>query len=129
MESYTVVRPEHLNHHGYLFGGVMLKWVDEFAWIAASLQYRGCTMVTAGMDEIQFREKVVNGSILRFWVTRLDQGRSSVRFRVEVFADAPGATAARKVFATRITFVRVDADGRKCPLPKPEAPQPDQAGR
>jgi acyl-CoA hydrolase len=103
--------------------------VVSVAWIAASLQYRGCTMVTAGLDEIQFREKVVNGSILRFCVTRLDQGRSSVRFRVEVFADAPGAMAAREVFATRITFVRVDAAGRKCPLPQPQAPGPDQPGR
>ena len=29
MESYKVVRPEHLNHYGYLFGGFLLKWVDE----------------------------------------------------------------------------------------------------
>jgi competence protein ComEC len=36
MESYTVVRPEHLNHYGHLFGGCLLKWVDEIAWIAAS---------------------------------------------------------------------------------------------
>lgn len=122
MESYTVVRPEHLNHHGYLFGGVMLKWVDEFAWIAASLQFRGCTMVTVGMDDIQFREKVVSGSILRFCVSPLDQGRSSVRFQVDVFADAPGAQSAKKVFGTRITFVRVDAEGRKCRLPESVSP-------
>lgn len=31
MENFTLVRPEHLNHHGYLFGGVLLKWVDEYA--------------------------------------------------------------------------------------------------
>ena len=36
MESYKVVRPEHLNHFGHLFGGCLLKWVDEIAWIAAS---------------------------------------------------------------------------------------------
>ncbi|HSO80381.1 MAG TPA: hotdog domain-containing protein, partial [Chromatiaceae bacterium] len=35
MESYKVVRPEHLNHFGHLFGGCLLKWVDEIAWIAA----------------------------------------------------------------------------------------------
>jgi len=36
MESYKLVLPEHLNHYGYLFGGNMLKWVDEISWIAAS---------------------------------------------------------------------------------------------
>jgi len=25
MESFKVVRPEHLNHYGYLFGGFLLK--------------------------------------------------------------------------------------------------------
>ena len=25
MESYTVVRPEHLNQYGHLFGGCLLK--------------------------------------------------------------------------------------------------------
>ncbi|TYB32288.1 MAG: acyl-CoA thioesterase, partial [Flexistipes sinusarabici] len=24
MENFRLVRPEHLNHHGYLFGGVLL---------------------------------------------------------------------------------------------------------
>ena len=29
METLQQVRPEHLNHYGYLFGGYMLMWVDE----------------------------------------------------------------------------------------------------
>jgi len=28
MNNFTLVRPEHLNYHGYLFGGMILKWVD-----------------------------------------------------------------------------------------------------
>jgi acyl-CoA hydrolase len=31
MDNYTIVRKEHLNHHGYLFGGTLLSRVDEFA--------------------------------------------------------------------------------------------------
>ena len=29
MENYNLVRQEHLNHNGYLFGGQMLMWIDE----------------------------------------------------------------------------------------------------
>ena len=66
MDNYTIVRKEHLNHYGYLFGGMLLCWVDEFAWIFASLDFPGCPLVTVGMDQVVFKERVVNGSILRF---------------------------------------------------------------
>ena len=57
METFALVRPEHLNHHGFLFGGALLKWVDEFAWLVASRDYPGCTFVTVAMDDIVFRER------------------------------------------------------------------------
>ena len=117
MNSYSLVRTEHLNHHGYLFGGVMLKWVDEFAWIAASLDYPGCSLVTVAMDEIAFKERVLNGSILKFHVTKEKQGNTSVTYSVTVYSDEPGATAEKRVFSTQVTFVRVDDSGNKCPLP------------
>lgn len=124
MNSYAIVRPEHLNHHGYLFGGAILKWVDEFAWIAASLDYRGCTLVTVAMNDIVFKHRVHNGAILRFHVQRLRQGKTSVTYTVDVYADEPGATEERWVFATQVTFVRVDATGQKIPLP-PYEPAPE----
>lgn len=120
MDTFALVRPEHLNHHGFLFGGAMLKWVDEFAWLVASREFPGCTFVTVGMDEIVFRHPVLNGSILRFHICFLRQGRTSVSYGVEVFADAPGEVEEAMVFTTRVTFVRVDATGRKVPLPPAE---------
>ena len=66
MESYKVVRPEHLNHFGYLFGGFLLKWVDEIAWIAASRDHPGCSFVTVTMDRVEFRRGVRQGAVLRF---------------------------------------------------------------
>lgn len=120
MDNFTLVRPEHLNHHGYLFGGALLKWVDELAWLAASRDFAGCTLVTVGMEKIQFRQRVENGSILRFSILPLTQGSSAVTYSVEVFADAPGGREETPVFSNRITFVRLDEQGRKCPLPKVE---------
>lgn len=118
MENFTLVRPEHLNHHGYLFGGAMLKWVDENAWMAATRDYPGCTMVTIGMDDIRFTQRVDNGAILRFRVEKQKQGRSSVTYAVNVLADVPGATTEIEVFKTRVTFVRVDQNGKPCSLPR-----------
>lgn len=117
MDHYTLVRPEHLNHQGFLFGGCMLKWVDEYAWLTASLDFDGCALVTVAMDSIVFKERVLNGSILRFSILPRAQGRTSVRYSVEVFSDEPEMTRGRKVFSTLITFVRVDEHGNKTPLP------------
>jgi len=119
MDNFTLVRPEHLNHHGYLFGGVLLKWVDEYAWLVAARDFTGCSLVTVGMDAIAFRKRVENGSILRFSILPLHVGTTSVRYGVDIYADAPGASSEAHVFSTTITFVNLDADGVKRPLPRP----------
>ena len=118
MDTYAIVRPEHLNHHGYLFGGAMLKWVDEYAWLVASRDFPGCTLVTIGMDDIVFKYRVISGSILRFLIEPVKQGGSSVRYHVNVLSDEPGADDEQHVFSTTITFVRLDDKGAKCALPE-----------
>lgn len=119
MDNFTLVRPEHLNHHGYLFGGVLLKWVDEYAWLVAARDFTGSSLVTVGMDAIAFRKRVENGSILRFSILPLHVGTTSVRYSVDIYADAPGACQEVHVFSTTITFVNLDAQGVKVALPRP----------
>jgi acyl-CoA hydrolase len=119
MDNFTLVRPEHLNHHGYLFGGVLLKWVDEYAWLVAARDFTGSSLVTVGMDAIAFRKRVVNGSILRFSILPQHIGTTSVRYGVDIYADAPGASSEEHVFSTTITFVNLDENGVKRALPRP----------
>lgn len=95
----------------------MLKWVDEFAWLAASKEFRGCKLVTVAMDEIRFSQQVPLGSILRFNMEYSCQGVTSVTYNVVVYSDEPGKDSERRVFANSITFVRVDDRGKKKELP------------
>lgn len=118
MDNYAIVRPEHLNHYGRLFGGAILKWVDEFAWLVASLDYPHCSLVTVGMDRVEFHRAAAVGSILRFSVLPVHQGTTSATYSVEVFADEPGADEEVGIFSTKVTFVRVDERGGKCALPQ-----------
>jgi acyl-CoA hydrolase len=114
MQSFKLVLPEHLNHYGYLFGGYLLQWVDEAAYIAASLDYPGSNFVTVAMDRVEFHRSIRQGSILRFEVNRQRVGVTSVGYLVEVFDGA----APPPVFSTQITFVGLGPDGAKQPLPK-----------
>lgn len=117
MINYVNVRPEHLNFHGYLFGGEMLKWLDEFGWMAASRDFPGGTFVTVAIDDIVFKNRVVNGSILRFVIEPEKIGGKSVTYSVVVLCDEPGAMDEKEVFSSKITFVNIGPDGKAIPLP------------
>ena len=113
MENYKLVLPEHLNHYQYLFGGYLLKFVDEAAWIAATLDYPGFKFMTIGMDRVEFKKTVREGTILKIQCDRTKVGNTSVLYHVNVFrANQPG-TEAETVFSTNVTLVRVDEDGKK----------------
>ncbi len=116
METFTIVRNEYLNHHGFLFGGQLLLWVDEYAWLAAARANPGCRLVTRGMDQVEFHRSAPSGSILRFDIREAQRGTTSLHYTVDVYCDAPGAREEYQIFSTTVTFVNVDATGAKVPL-------------
>lgn len=112
MENHRLVLPEHLNQFGFLFGGYLLMWVDEVAWMAASLDFKDCHFVTVGMDAVAFHKSVKQGSILRFETTLSREGNTSVTYGVSVLQ---GET---EIFSNSVTLVRIDETGAKQSLPK-----------
>ena len=111
MENFKYVLPEHLNHLGKLFGGQLLRWVDETAYIAARMEMPTCNFVTIGMSQVEFRQQVNVGAILRLEVKRQKLGNTSVSYVVDVTEvdDAKN----RSVFSTVVTFVNIGEDGGK----------------
>jgi len=120
MHTYKLVMPGDLNHYGFLFGGNLLKWVDEIAWIAASLKFPGMNFVTVAIDDVEFKKSVREGSILRFESSLTKQGKTSVRFGVEVFKSSHDSSVDQEpVFSTVVTMVRVCKSGNKMSLDQP----------
>lgn len=115
MENHKLVLPEHLNHYGFLFGGHLLKWVDEFAYIAASMEYPGYNFVTIGMNKVEFKKSVLQGTILKFMVEKTNEGVTSVQYLVHVYR-SNNLEESNFIFSTRVTFVRVDEHGNKITL-------------
>ena len=116
MISYKLVMPEHMNQYGVLFGGNMLKWIDEIAWMAVSLDYPGARFVTIGMDRVEFKKGVTGGSILRFEIVRQRVGHTSVTYEAMVSRRELHQREDEPIFSTDITFVRVDENGVKIPV-------------
>ena len=116
MTSYKLVMPEDMNHYGFLFGGKMLMWIDEIAWMAVSQDYPGFHFVTVGMSEVSFKKSVHPKSVLRFDAQKKREGNTSVTYHVDVYRRHIEAKVEEHVFHTDITFVRVDAEGYKISL-------------
>ncbi len=113
MENYKLVLPEHLNHYGYLFGGNLLKWIDEVGYIAVTLDYPGCNFVTVAMDKIEFKKSIGKGTILCFETVKTREGYTSVEYTVNAYKDSIDTGKREMVFSTCITFVCLDENGNK----------------
>ena len=105
-----------MNDQGSLFGGYLLKWLDEFAYITANIDYPGNRFVTIGLKQVEFKHPIGLGEILRFAVTETRKGNTSVEYLVEVFGEKEAESEDTALFATKITFVNVKDDGGKAPI-------------
>lgn len=110
MKHYKLLLPEHLNNNGVLFGGNLLKWIDEFAYITASLEYPKNKFVTIGLDSVVFKEPIESGAILCFDMTREKLGETSIKLLVKVYYPQEEE---RVLFQTYITFVNISKKGNK----------------
>ncbi|MDB9741302.1 acyl-CoA thioesterase [Akkermansiaceae bacterium] len=112
METHRLVLPEDLNQFGFLFGGRLLRWVDEASWIAASLDFPHCRFVTVGMDDVSFKKQINQGDIIVIQSEVEKKGNTSVGYRVRVYK---GNDRQSSLFSTLVTFVNVDESGVKTP--------------
>ncbi|HHJ36552.1 MAG TPA: acyl-CoA thioesterase [Gammaproteobacteria bacterium] len=113
MKNYKLVLPEHLNHYGFLFGGHLLKWVDEMAYIAANIDFPGNDFVTISMDDVLFKHSIRNGDILCFSTVRRKLGNTSVSYSVKVYRENETEEEGTVLFETNMTFVSIDQEGKK----------------
>ncbi len=86
-EQQYLICPAHINHYGRLFGGQLLKWIDELAGIVA-IRHCGGTVTTAAIDNLQFQAPAYTGDmiVLQGMVTYV--GRTSMEVRVDTYREA-----------------------------------------
>ena len=106
------VRPEDLNANGTLFGGSLLKWIDEEATIYAILQLGNRRVVTKLISEINFVASAIEGDLIEMGLVATKFGTTSITMRAEV---RNMVTRKNILTVDRIVFVGLDASGK--PLP------------
>lgn len=78
------VKPEDLNPNGGLFGGSLLRWIDEEAAIYAIVQLENPKVVTKYMSEINFVSSARQGDIIELGITATAFGNTSITMYCEV---------------------------------------------
>lgn len=106
------VRPEDLNANGTLFGGSLLRWIDEEATIYAILQMGNGRVVTKFMSEINFVSSAQQGDMIEMGLRATKFGRTSLTMRAEV----RNMITRRSILTIdRIVFVSLGSDGAPSP--------------
>jgi len=116
--SRKLIKPEDLNANNTLFGGVLLRWIDEEAGIYAMLRLKDQKVVTKFMSEINFRATATQGDIIEIGLAFKSLGTTSITFQCVV-----RNIVSKQVIISvdKIVFVRVDENGAAIPHGMTEA--------
>ncbi len=105
----------HLGVSGYLFGGIMLAWVDEaaalFACKAADNRF-----VTYELDKVRFLRPCQMGDIVEVAARLVNRTRSGLEVELKADRLVRGGDSRETVLTTRAVMVAVDEWGKKAEL-------------
>ena len=111
------VKPEDLNPNATLFGGTLLRWIDEEAVIYAIVQLGNPKVVTKFISEINFVSSATLGEIIELGIQATHFGKTSITLTCEV-----RNKITRKSILTidKLVFVNLDEEGNPVPHGKTE---------
>ncbi len=113
----VLMMPRDTNYHGTIFGGVILSHIDQAGAVAA-IGY-GCPQVTTvAMDKVEFHQPVRVGELVSFYTEVERVGNTSITIKVSVEAIQRDSREAVSVTSAMVTFVNVDKNGKKIPVPR-----------
>ena len=109
MKRVFLVRSEHLNHEGHLFGGDLMAEIDTVAYCLLREVYGDRSLVTRAA-EISFERPADIGDVITFEARIARVGNTSVQVEVT------GTVSGEQMATARMVYVNVGPDGRKKPI-------------
>ena len=110
-----LIKPEDLNAGHTLFGGQLLKWIDEEAAIYAMCQLNNQRVTTKFMSEINFISPAKLGDVVQIGIETIKIGITSITFKCEArVKDSEKAI----IKIEKIVFVNLNKHGIPTPHKK-----------
>jgi acyl-CoA hydrolase len=119
----NIVLPGDTNAHDTMFGGLLMKHIDETAAISARRHCHG-SVVTASNDGVHFHKPIQRDDIVILESYVCSVGRTSMEIFVKILTENCTKSVARSVAAiSYLTFVSLDEHGKptEVPLVSPES--------
>jgi acyl-CoA hydrolase len=116
-EMTEIILPNDTNTLGNLLGGRLMHFIDLVGAMAAYRHSR-THVVTASMDHIDFIAPVHVGDLLILKSSMNRAFNTSMEVGVKVFVENTIAGMHRHVASAYLTFVAIDAQGRRVPVPQ-----------
>lgn len=113
--SRRAIKPENLNSADVLFGGELLKWIDEEAGIYAACQMQSLRIVTKAISDIEFLRPAKQGDIIEFGFDVVKRGYTSLTVCSEVRNKTSKEGIVR---IKKIVFVHLDENNKPAPYPQ-----------
>ena len=115
-EQVYIIRSQHINSYGRLFGGYLMQWMDELAAIV-SRRHCGSEVTTAAVDNLNFKAGAYLGDMVALVGKLVYVGRTSMEVRIDAYVeDRTGIR--RNINRAYIVMVAVDQEGRAVEVPR-----------
>ena len=113
----VVPMPADVNPSGDIFGGWVMAQVDIAGSSAAMQRARG-RVATIAVNAFLFKQPISVGDLVSFYAEVTSVGRTSITVDVQVYAERhPADPIVVKVTEATLTYVALDEDGAKRPVP------------
>ncbi|WP_240738255.1 acyl-CoA thioesterase [Deinococcus fonticola] len=111
-----VVFPGHTNHHGTLFGGDALAYMDSAAFIAAT-RYCRRKVVTRHLNALDFTRPIPQGTMVELVARVVKTGRTSMTVLVELFIEDMYSEKRQLGCTGEFVLVALGDDGQPTSVP------------
>jgi len=116
MTTARLMMPTDANVLGNVFGGAIMKYMDEIAAIVA-WRHAGKNVVTASIDRMNFYAPVYVGNLLILKASVNYVGKTSMEIGVRLEAQDPTTRRGTHAGSCYLTYVALDEKGKPTPIP------------
>lgn len=120
VELAQIMLPADTNPAGNVHGGVIMKLIDNAAFVVAS-RHTGRNTVTASIDRLDFHCPVYLGNLVTLKASMNRAGKSSMEIGVRVEAEDLITGEVRHTASAYLTFVALNTEGKPTEIPRLEA--------
>ncbi|HXG07544.1 MAG TPA: acyl-CoA thioesterase [Nitrososphaera sp.] len=128
-EMTIMMMPSDANPKGNVFGGVIMKYVDLAAGIAAKRHARHTNCVTASIDRMTFLKPVYVGHALILSARINYVKRSSMEVEVTIESENLDDGTRVRTGTAFVTMVALDKNGKPTEVPQLDLKTPDEKKR